>query len=141
MGWDIVKISIKSFSLTCHWRTIFSLIIYLGGQFIDVNRVLKFPTIIIALLSVFSFVYVNFALYTVRYCYIGCIYSYIYYIFLLDWSFHHYVIPFFAFVTTFVLMSALSNTHICDSLFFFISICTEYIFQPFLSVCVSLDLH
>ena len=89
--WNVLKISMRYISPNVSLKICVSLLIFCFDDLsIGVSGVLKFPTIIV---TVNFFFYVCYCLsYVLRCSYVGCIDIYSCYVFLLDWSFDHYVL-------------------------------------------------
>ena len=74
-------------------------------------------------------------------CWVGCIYIYNCYVFLLDWSFNHYVVSVFVSCDLLYLKSVLSDTSIATSAFLWFPCACNIFFHPLtLSLYMSSDL-
>ena len=93
-GWNVLKISMRSILSNVSFKTYVSLLIVCFDELsIGVSGVLKSPSINV-LLPIYPFMSVSFLSYVLRCSYVGCTGIYISYVFLLDLSLDHYIVPF-----------------------------------------------
>ena len=132
LGYNVLKISIKSNCSVVSFRISFALLILsLEDLSIDVSGVLKSPTIIV-FPSISPFMSVSIC-FMYRGCYIRCI-SYIRYIYVdkykiifVYWLFYHYVVSFFIFLYNLCFKVYFVWYEYCNSCFLVISVCMKYL--------------
>lgn len=117
---NALYISIKSiWSKVLFKANIFLLIFHPNDLAIDINGVLKSPTILV-LLSFSLYRSANIC-FIFKCSYVGCISIYEYDILLLDWPLYYHIMPFFCLITVCVGKLSLSDTGVAIPDFFWFS--------------------
>ena len=113
LGWNALKISIKSIWCSVSFKATVSLLIFCPEDLsIDVNGVLKSPTFILLLLITLFYVHQDL-FYIFRCSYVGCINVYQGYIHLLDWFFYYYFFTFLLVFLYYYIVSFVSYYSLC----------------------------
>ena len=137
LGWNLLKISMRSISSNVSFKTCVFLLIFCFDELsLGVSGVLKSPTIIV-LCQFLLLCLLVFVLCMEVFC-VGCMDIYNCFVFLLDWSLDHYVVSFLISCNLFYFKVYFVWYEDCYSSFLLLPLCMEYIFPSshFQFLCV-----